>query len=182
MFYRVDPSIIGTGFLGDHQKFAPDDEIYDFQHEIEFPKNFAKLNEEDWSPIDMMNIVYGEIPFERIDLWKKFINYYYNCLRDVDRHINTLVENLKSSNQLENTIIGKMINAPDFLDFCNNFEEKNTIKNLQFNSHYLINYSKKKKKTDEKFSFHFDAFINTIIIPINIHNESLDNLSMSLKL
>ena len=87
-----------------------------------------------------------------------------------------------NENQLENTIIGKMINAPDFLDFCNNFEEKNTIKNMQFNSHYLINYSKKKKKTDEKFSFHFDAFINTIIIPINIHNESLDNFSMSLEI
>ena len=105
MFYRVDPSISGTGFLGDHQKFAPADEIYDLQHEIAFPKNFGIPSDEDWSPMDMMNTIYGEIPFERIDLWKKFINYYYNCLRDVDRHINTLVENLKSSNQLDNTII-----------------------------------------------------------------------------
>ena len=104
-------------------------------------------------------------------------DFVVSKIKDVNKDRFSLNEN-----QLKNTIIGKMINAPDFLDFCNNLEEKNKIKNLQFNSHYLINYSKKKKKTDEKFSFHFDAFINTIIIPINIHNESSDNFSMSLEI
>ena len=63
-----------------------------------------------------------------------------------------------------------------------NFEEKKRFDNLKFNSHYLINFTRKKKKTDEYFSFHYDAFINTIIIPININNEQSSNFSMGLEL
>jgi hypothetical protein len=84
--------------------------------------------------------------------------------------------------ELVNTTISEFINSTDFINFCENFEEKNKIKNLQFNYHYLVNFTKKKKKTDEKFSFHYDAFINTIIIPINIHNEKNTNFSMSLEI
>ena len=106
MFYKVDPSISGTGLIGDNQKFEPIDPLYDYQHEITFPKNFGVYDQfSSFNPREMMNIVWGEIPFERKDLWRKFKNYYFNCLRDVDRHINTLIENLKSSDQLDNTII-----------------------------------------------------------------------------
>ena len=106
MFYRVDKSVKGSGFIGFNQEFQPSDALYDREHQITFPKNFGHMQENAvWDPNDIINILYGEIPFNRPDLWKKFINYYYNCLRDVDRHINTVIESLKTTNQLDNTII-----------------------------------------------------------------------------
>jgi arylsulfatase A-like enzyme len=37
--------------------------------------------------------------------WRRFRNYYYNCIRDVDRRIGQLLWALEASGQLENTII-----------------------------------------------------------------------------
>lgn len=87
-----------------------------------------------------------------------------------------------NESELENTVVSEFVNSSEFIEFCENFEEKKKFKNLKFNSHYLINFTRKKKKTDENFSFHYDAFINTIIIPININNEQDNDFSMSLEL
>ena len=104
-------------------------------------------------------------------------------------YINTKIKDLNNKDrfslnedELQDTIISEFITSTEFRLFCENFKEKNFFENLKFNSHYLINFSKKKKKTDEYFSFHYDAFINTIIIPININNENKSNFSMSLEL
>ena len=104
-------------------------------------------------------------------------------------YINTKIKDLNNKDrfslnedELQDTIISEFITSTEFRLFCENFKEKNFFENLKFNSHYLINFSKKKKKTDEYLSFHYDAFINTIIIPININNENKSNFSMSLEL
>ena len=103
-------------------------------------------------------------------------------------YVNTKIKDLNrdrfslNEDELKNTIISEFINSKEFRSFCENFEEKKVFENLKFNSHYLINFSKKKKETDKYFSFHYDAFINTIIIPINIKNENSSNFSMSLEL
>ena len=54
---------------------------------------------------ELMNTLYGEISYNRPDLWRKFCNYYFNCLRDVDRRIMMLIDTLQETDQLENTII-----------------------------------------------------------------------------
>ena len=104
-------------------------------------------------------------------------------------YINTKIKDLNNKDrfslnedELQDTIISEFITSTEFRLFCENFKEKNFFENLKFNSHYLINFTKKKKKTDEYLSFHYDAFINTIIIPININNENKSNFSMSLEL
>ena len=107
----------------------------------------------------------------------KLKNYVNTKIKDLNRDRFSLNED-----ELQNTIIEELINSTEFRSFCEKFEEKKVFENLRFNSHYLINFSKKKKKTDEYFSFHYDAFINTIIIPINIKNENNSNFSMSLEL
>lgn len=48
---------------------------------------------------------YGEIPIERRDMWHNHVNYYINCLIDVDRHIGTVLDALDASGQTQNTII-----------------------------------------------------------------------------
>ena len=87
-----------------------------------------------------------------------------------------------NENELKNTVVSEFINSYEFVEFCENFEEKKKFNNLKFNSHYLINFTRKKKKTDENFSFHYDAFINTIIIPININDEQNTDFSMGIEL
>jgi arylsulfatase len=48
---------------------------------------------------------YGRIPMERRDMWHNHVNYYLNCMLDVDRHIGTVLDALEESGQAENTII-----------------------------------------------------------------------------
>ena len=108
MFYRAAPEIKGTGFIAANQQFAPDDPIYDLEHDFEFPKNFGprqSMNAGAEIGTELMNTLYGEISYNRPDLWRKFCNYYFNCLRDVDRRIMMLIDTLQETDQLENTII-----------------------------------------------------------------------------
>ena len=48
---------------------------------------------------------YGEMPRSDEASWQRFQNYYYNCIRDVDQHILSLLWALENSGQLDNTII-----------------------------------------------------------------------------
>src|SRR3546814_18197958 len=45
------------------------------------------------------------MPHEDLESWHRFNNYYYNCLRDVDRRLGQLLWALKESGQIDNTII-----------------------------------------------------------------------------
>jgi arylsulfatase len=48
---------------------------------------------------------FGRIPMERRDMWHNHINYYLNCMIDVDQHIGSVLNALEESGQAENTII-----------------------------------------------------------------------------
>jgi arylsulfatase len=48
---------------------------------------------------------FGRIPMERRDMWLNHINYYINCMIDVDRHIGAVLDALEENGQAENTII-----------------------------------------------------------------------------
>ncbi|HET6536945.1 MAG TPA: sulfatase-like hydrolase/transferase [Sphingopyxis sp.] len=48
---------------------------------------------------------FGQLPLPDEASWRRFRNYYYNCIRDVDRRINQLLWSLEASGQMENTII-----------------------------------------------------------------------------
>ncbi|MCJ7658155.1 MAG: sulfatase-like hydrolase/transferase, partial [Anaerolineales bacterium] len=49
--------------------------------------------------------MFGRIPMERRDMWHNHVNYYINCMIDVDRHIGSVLDALEESGQAENTII-----------------------------------------------------------------------------
>ena len=44
---------------------------------------------------------YGRIPIERRDMWHNHVNYYLNCMRDVDRHIGSVLDALEENGQAE---------------------------------------------------------------------------------
>ncbi|MDF1746081.1 MAG: sulfatase-like hydrolase/transferase, partial [Gimesia sp.] len=46
----------------------------------------------------------GEFPNED-DRWRRLMNYYLNCIQDMDRHILTVLDEVKALGMLENTII-----------------------------------------------------------------------------
>lgn len=48
---------------------------------------------------------FGALPHDDEVSWRRFRNYYFNCIRDVDQHVETLLWALQISGQLENTII-----------------------------------------------------------------------------
>jgi len=52
-----------------------------------------------------MELALGEIPFDRPELWSAYQNYYFNCLRDVDRQLGRVLDGLEASGQLDDTLI-----------------------------------------------------------------------------
>jgi len=48
---------------------------------------------------------FGRIPMERREMWHNHVNYYINCMIDVDQHIGSVLDALEESGQDKNTII-----------------------------------------------------------------------------
>jgi hypothetical protein len=89
---------------------APVDPLYARDWQPDLPRSFV---EDDLSTkpaaqrnmADIFNFGFGDMPADRPDLWQARANYYINCVRDVDRHIGTLLDALEASGQADQTII-----------------------------------------------------------------------------
>jgi arylsulfatase len=53
----------------------------------------------------MADLMYGRLPAGDEQAWRNHRNYYFNCIRDVDRHVCTVLDALASSGDADNTII-----------------------------------------------------------------------------
>jgi arylsulfatase A-like enzyme len=53
----------------------------------------------------LADMMYGRLPRTDEASWLNHLNYYYNCIRDVDRHIGTVLDALQQSGEAENTIV-----------------------------------------------------------------------------
>ncbi len=88
---------------------APDTPLYRQKWPTTLPGSFFDDLEQQPPAIRnykrLCDMVYGRIPIDRRDMWHNHINYYLNCLLDVDRHIGTVLEALEASGQAENTVI-----------------------------------------------------------------------------
>ena len=87
----------------------PDDPIYEKQWDVKLPASFGDPLDQHPEAVRyyrrLCDISYGEMPTDRHDMWKRYLNYYLNCLRDVDRHIGTVLDALEASGQGDRTII-----------------------------------------------------------------------------
>ncbi len=112
MFFRADQHqedsrVIHKGF---QSRFAPEDPIYAHDNNLELPETFgpefrkAGIKAHEQHAL-MYQTIFGDIPWENEDIWRHYRNYYYNCLRDVDRHIGTVLDAVEASGQADNTII-----------------------------------------------------------------------------
>ncbi|UCC52729.1 MAG: sulfatase-like hydrolase/transferase, partial [Anaerolineaceae bacterium] len=88
---------------------APDSPLYRQQWPTTLPTSF--FDDLSHHPPAVQNYklmsdgTYGRIPMERRDMWHNHVNYYLNCMIDVDRHIGTVLDMLEESGQDTDTII-----------------------------------------------------------------------------
>lgn len=88
----------------------PGDPLYEEDLGFDLPVSFYKDDlstkpEAHRAIVRQNSTFYGHIAPDDIASWRRFINYYYNCLRDVDRRLAQLLWALKASGQIDNTII-----------------------------------------------------------------------------
>jgi arylsulfatase len=87
----------------------PDDPFYQRRWDTELPASFDDpLTQHPVAASDFVRdgeLAFGAMPRERHDMWHNYLNYYLNCLRDVDRHIGTVLDALQAGGQADDTII-----------------------------------------------------------------------------
>ncbi len=88
---------------------APDAPLYQEKWPTALPASFSDELSQHPPAVQNYKITsdgaYGNIPVEREDMWRNHVNYYINCMIDVDRHIGTVLDALEESGQTENTVI-----------------------------------------------------------------------------
>jgi arylsulfatase len=94
-----------------HLAGDPPHENYATQWEFELPESFAQAIDAPGRPpahIDHTkgnDAMTGPIPVEETVRWRKRHNFYLNALRDVDRNIMTVLDELEGRGMLDNTIV-----------------------------------------------------------------------------
>ncbi len=113
MFYNTDEPgepVQGANALS-HLAGDPPHAIYAKQWDFELPQSFSQAIDAPGRPAahtdhtlgnDAMT---GPIPVNEQWRWRKRHNFYLNALRDVDRHIMTVLDELEDRGLLENTIV-----------------------------------------------------------------------------
>lgn len=101
---RPHPDLLGP------LRREPGDPLYEVDLGFDLPVSFYKDDlstkpEAHRAIVRQNSTFYGHIAPDDIASWRRFINYYYNCLRDVDRRLEQLLWSLKVSGQIDNTII-----------------------------------------------------------------------------
>jgi len=88
---------------------APDTPLYQQKWQTTLPASFFDDLEGQPAAVRdykrLCDTYYGRIPMDRRDMWHNHVNYYLNCILDVDRHIGAVLDALDASGQTDNTIV-----------------------------------------------------------------------------
>jgi arylsulfatase len=88
---------------------APDTPLYHQKWQTTLPASFFDDLEGQPSAVRnykrLCDMYYGRIPMDRRDMWHNHVNYYLNCILDVDRHIGAVLDALEASGQADDTIV-----------------------------------------------------------------------------
>jgi arylsulfatase A-like enzyme len=88
---------------------APDTPLYRQKWQTALPASFFDDLEGQPPAVGdykrLCDMYYGRIPMDRRDMWHNHVNYYLNCILDVDRHIGAVLDALEASGQADNTIV-----------------------------------------------------------------------------
>lgn len=90
---------------------APDDPLYEKDWaEVGLPASFHRdrLEHKPWvhrSYLGLIDQLYGRIERDDEAAWLRNQSYYFNCIRDVSRQVERVLQVLERSGQLDNTIV-----------------------------------------------------------------------------
>lgn len=88
---------------------APDTPLYHQRWRTSLPASFFDdLEGQPPAVADykrLCDMYYGRIPMDRRDMWHNHVNYYLNCILDVDRHIGAVLDALEASGLVDDTIV-----------------------------------------------------------------------------
>ena len=89
---------------------APGDVLYREDLGFDLPESFYKESPETKPEIQSFvrsrqSSFYGDVPVDDVESWRRLRNYYFNCLRDVDRHIATVLDGLDQAGLADETIV-----------------------------------------------------------------------------
>ena len=100
---RLHPGLIST------LKPAPEEPPYDTFWDEPLPDSFADdLSTKPWAQRNFQlfnDYFFGGPLRDDEEAWRRFRSYYFNCIRNVDHHLGTVLEALHESGQEDNTII-----------------------------------------------------------------------------
>ncbi|MGH8581612.1 MAG: sulfatase-like hydrolase/transferase, partial [Gammaproteobacteria bacterium] len=113
MYFNTDApgeKVQDTGYLMKHAARAPNHPLYKDTWDVPLPKSLVE-------PLDapgrakahgeflkVWNYVLGHIPLEE-DRWRRFNDYYINCIRSVDTQVRTILQELDALGLADNTMI-----------------------------------------------------------------------------
>ncbi len=113
MFYDTDEPgqpVQGNNVLA-HLASDPAHALYADRWDFELPASFSQPLDAPGRPAAHTDcsiadgVMTGAIPVNELWRWRKRHNYYLNCLRDVDRHIGTLLDELEARGLASKTIV-----------------------------------------------------------------------------
>ena len=101
---RAHPYLLGP------LRREPGDPLYAEDNGFELPESYYRDDlttkpEAHRAIVASNERTYGELQRADEASWRRFRNYYYNCIRDVDRRIEQLLWALETSGQIDNTVI-----------------------------------------------------------------------------
>ena len=101
---RPNPDLLGP------LRREPGDPLYAEDNGFDLPQSFLRDDlstkpEAHAAIVRLNDAFYGALPRSDEASWRRFRNYYYNCVRDMDRRLGQLLWALKQSGQIDNTII-----------------------------------------------------------------------------
>jgi arylsulfatase A-like enzyme len=88
----------------------PVDELYGKDWDLPLPQSYYKdtLAGKPWaqtSYVEFCDMVYGRMAPDDEQRWRRYQSYYFNCIRDVDRHMLTVLRALERSGMAGDTLI-----------------------------------------------------------------------------
>ena len=112
MYYSSGPSQVASRRHRDYLAPiapAPVGSPYDRDWGFDLPASHGRddLAAKPWAHrnyADFCNMAFGRVP-DTPDAWRAYQNYYFNCIRDADRHLVTLLDGLDRSGLADRTVV-----------------------------------------------------------------------------
>lgn len=113
MYFNTDApgqSVQDTGILLKHAARAPDHPLYRPKWNVGLPASLTEPLDAPGRPrahgefLKVWDYVLGHIPLEQ-DRWRRFTDYYVNCIRSVDQQVNVILKELDALGLADNTVI-----------------------------------------------------------------------------